>query len=127
MDTALRDFCHDINQAGSIKLQYQSNNLQHAAIESNTAISVYRIVQELINNILKHAGATTALVQVNKDDAGIAITVEDDGKGFDTAFLHRSKGMGWSNIHSRVDYLNGTMDIESTPHKGTSVLIEFPV
>jgi signal transduction histidine kinase len=127
LDTALRDFCNDINQAGNIKLQYQSSNLHNAAIESNTAITVYRIVQELVNNVLKHAAAATALVQVNKDESGIAITVEDDGQGFDTAVLQRSKGMGWSNIHSRVNYLNGTMDIESTPHKGTSVLIEFPV
>ncbi|WP_162915712.1 tetratricopeptide repeat-containing sensor histidine kinase [Paraflavitalea soli] len=127
LDTALRDFCHDINQSGSLKLQYQSSGLENVEIESNTAITVYRIVQELVNNVLKHAGAATAVVQIIKNETGIAITVEDDGKGFDTAILQRSKGIGWSNIHSRIDYLNGKMDIESTPQKGTSVLIELPV
>lgn len=127
LDTALRDFCNDINQSGSLKLQYQSSGLENVVIESNTAITVYRIVQELVNNVLKHAGATTTVVQIIKNETGIAITVEDDGKGFDTAILQRAKGIGWSNIHSRVDYLNGKMDIESTPHKGTSVLIELPV
>jgi len=127
LDTALRDFCNDINQTGSLKLQYQSSGLENVVIESNTAITVYRIVQELVNNVLKHAGATTTVVQIIKNETGISITVEDDGKGFDTAILQGAKGIGWSNIHSRVDYLNGKMDIESTPHKGTSVLIELPV
>lgn len=126
LDTALRDFCNDIRLSGSLKLQYQSSGLEQAGISSNTAITVYRIVQELVNNILKHAGAANALVQIHKDESGITITVEDDGKGFDTTRLRQSKGIGWSNLYSRVDYLDGKMDIQSTPYKGTSVLIELP-
>lgn len=127
LDTALRDFCNEINQSGSLKLQYQSSGLENAVIESNTAITVYRIVQELVNNVLKHAGAAVVLVQIIKNETGIAITVEDDGKGFDTTLVQKAKGIGWSNIHSRVEYLKGKIDIESTPQKGTSVFIELPV
>ncbi|MDF2193709.1 sensor histidine kinase [Paraflavitalea sp. CAU 1676] len=127
LDTALRDFCSDIRQSVSIKLQYQSSGMENAVISSNTAIVIYRIVQELINNTLKHAGANTALVQLIKNESGITITVEDDGKGLDKARLQQPRGIGWSNIQSRIEYINGTMDIQSAPGKGTSILIELPV
>lgn len=126
LDTALKDFCNDINQSGSLKVRYQSAGIAEVPVESNTAITIYRIVQELVNNILKHAGATTVLVQVEKNDTLITITVEDDGKGFDTATLKQAKGIGWDNIYSRVAWLKGKIDIQSGPQKGTSVLIELP-
>jgi signal transduction histidine kinase len=94
-------------------------------IEQTTAIAVYRIVQELINNTMKHAGAKTAIVQVTRADGEISITVEDDGKGFDREILQMAKGIGWSNIQSRVDYLKGRVDVQSEPGKGTSVHIEL--
>lgn len=126
LDTALKDFCNDINQSGSLLLRYHAVGLEAVPADSNTAITIYRIVQELVNNILKHAGAATALVQVERSDAVITITVEDDGKGFDTAGLKQAKGIGWDNIYSRVAYLKGRIDIQSGTGKGTSVLIELP-
>lgn len=127
LDAALKDFCADINQSGSIALQYQSIGLEQAEVDSNTSIAVYRIVQELVGNVLKHAAATKALVQVVRNNEGISVTVEDDGKGFDTGIIRAARGIGWSNIASRVDYLKGKLDVQSEPGKGTSVLIEIPV
>ena len=126
LDTALKDFCNDINQSGSLKLTYQSSGLENTVIGSNLAITIYRVVQELVNNVLKHAGAATVLVQIEKNETGIAVTVEDDGKGFDTAILRQTKGIGWDNIQSRVNYLKGKIDVQAAPGKGTSVLIELP-
>jgi two-component system NarL family sensor kinase len=83
------------------------------------------VVQELINNTMKHAAAKNAIVQVTKSDDTILVTVEDNGKGFDTRILQQSQGMGWTNIRSRVDYLKGKLDVRSEPGKGTSVLIEL--
>ncbi|MFT3704273.1 MAG: sensor histidine kinase [Agriterribacter sp.] len=125
LDTALKDFCNDINQSGVLKINYQSNNLESAVIDQTTAITIYRIVQELINNTIKHAGASSAIVQVDKSADGIMLTVEDDGKGFDTKILGYKGGIGWSNIQSRVDYLKGKLDVQSQPGKGTSVLVEL--
>jgi signal transduction histidine kinase len=125
LDTALKDFCNDINQSGALKVTYQSVGLENSLIEQRTSISVYRIVQELINNSMKHASARTAIVQVAKTDGNISITVEDDGKGFDPAILKGERGIGWSNIQSRIEYLKGKLDVQSEPGKGTSVLIEF--
>ncbi|MGG9960552.1 tetratricopeptide repeat-containing sensor histidine kinase [Ferruginibacter sp. SUN106] len=127
LDTALKDFCADINQSGALKINYQSIGVENADIDQTTAITIYRIVQELINNTLKHAAATTAIVQVTKSDGQLSVTVEDDGKGFDAAILQGARGIGWSNIQSRVDFLKGKLDINSQEGKGTSVLIELTV
>lgn len=127
LDPALKDFCNDIMETGALQVVYQSVGLEDATIDQTTAITVYRIVQELVNNILRHAGAKNAFVQVTKLKDAMTITVEDDGKGFDTAALRTAKGIGWSNIQNRVEFLKGKLDVESSPDKGTSVLIELPV
>lgn len=125
LDTALKDFCFDINQSGALQVTYQSFGMDNAILDSSTSITIYRIVQELINNTLKHAAATTAIVQITKDDNHLSITIEDNGKGFDTSILTRSKGIGWSNIQHRVEFLKGKLDVQSQPGKGTSVMMDF--
>jgi signal transduction histidine kinase len=127
LDTALKDFCNDINQSGALNVNYQSIGMEAAAVDQTTAITVYRIVQELINNTMKHAAAKNAIVQLSKENNKLSITVEDDGKGFDTAILQGAKGIGWTNIQNRVEFLKGKLDINSGEGKGTSVLIEMNV
>lgn len=126
LDTALKDFCNDVNQTGALKVAYQSIGLEDAELEQTKAITIYRIVQELLNNAMKHASATQALVQVSRNDGLITVTVEDDGKGFDAAILKQSKGIGWSNIQNRVDFLKGKWDVDAQPGRGTSVHVELP-
>ena len=127
LDTALKDFCNDVNQSGALQVSYQSIGLENEVIEQTTAIAIYRIVQELINNTMKHAAAKMAIVQVTRSDGQMAITVEDDGTGFDTALLKKSKGIGWSNIQNRIEFLKGTLDVRSEKEKGTSVHIELNI
>jgi two-component system NarL family sensor kinase len=125
LDTALNDFCNEINQSGALKVNYQSFGLEGATIDQTTAITVYRIVQELINNTMKHAKATSAIVQLAKSDRQLSLTVEDDGTGFDTSILKMKNGIGWTNIQNRVDFLKGKLDIRSKQGEGTSVQIEL--
>ena len=125
LDTALKDYCNDLNQGGALRINYQSIGLEDDFPDQTTAINIYRIVQELIGNTLKHAAAKAAIVQVTRTDSLLAVTVEDDGKGFDTSVLERTKGIGWTNIQHRVAFLKGKLDIRSAPGKGTSVHIEF--
>ena len=136
LDTALKDFCNDINKSGALQVSYQSIGLENAMIEQTTAITIYRIVQELINNTMKHAAAKNAVVQVAKSDDKLSVTVEDDGKGFDVSILNLAKGrpddgagrgIGWSNIQNRVEFLKGTLDVQSGKEKGTSVHIEMNI
>ena len=127
LDTALKDFCYEVNQSGALQVSYQSIGLENEDIEQTTAITIYRIVQELNNNTIKHAAAKTAIVQVTKRDNHLSVTVEDDGKGFDPTLLKQSKGIGWSNIQNRVGFLKGTLDVQSGKEKGTSVHIELNI
>ena len=126
LDTALKDFCQSIDLSGAIKLTYSSFDINETSIPDTRAVAIYRIVQELVNNILKHAEATTALVQLVRKEDALSIAVEDDGKGFDVAILKDNEGIGYLNLQNRVAWLNGTIDIQTEPGKGTSVNIEIP-
>lgn len=124
LDTALRDFCIDINKSGALDLNYQSIGLDNTPIDQTTSIALYRIAQELLNNIIRHAAAESAIIQLTKTNGRLTLTVEDDGKGFDPAVLDHAKGIGWQNIRNRVEFLKGKIDIQSEPGKGTSVMVE---
>lgn len=91
LDTALKDFCNHINKTGVVQIDYLSLGLANASINQTVAITIYRIVQELINNTLKHARAETVIVQITKTEHQLTITVEDDGEGFDTLILKNTK------------------------------------
>lgn len=126
LDEALKEYCNTINSTKLINVKYQSHGME-GRIDKSTEIIIYRIIQELLNNILKHAGATEAFVQLIKEDSRLNVVVEDNGKGFDTALLKNNKGAGLTSIQSRVDYLKGQLDIHSEKDKGTLVNIEFNV
>jgi two-component system NarL family sensor kinase len=126
LDEALKDYCNNINTAQVLNVKYQSFGMENR-MESTTEIIVYRIIQELLNNIFKHARASEVLVQLIREEDRISIAVEDNGKGFDVKILEKSKSSGWANILSRVNYLRGKLDIISGDNKGTSVNIEVYV
>jgi len=124
LDEAVKEYCNTVNATRLLSVKYQSLGMQ-SRLENTTEIIIYRIVQELLNNILKHAGATETFIQLIRENDRLNIVVEDNGKGFDIALLEQSKGAGWTNIRSRVEYLKGQLDIHSEPGKGTLVNIEF--
>jgi two-component system, NarL family, sensor kinase len=126
LNDALRDFCEGISQSGKLKVHFQSYGIENR-LNQSTEITIYRIVQELLNNTMKHAEATDAYVQLTKAENLLTLTVEDNGKGFDINNLAKNKGVGISNIESRVAYLNGKMDIQSNEREGTSFNVEFPI
>lgn len=94
-------------------------------LDTETESMLYRIVQEVINNVLKHSHAKSVDISMVCDDDGIQIMVEDDGQGFD-ASLAKEEGIGLKNIASRVQYLKGSLEINSVPGKGTVVAIHIP-
>ena len=126
LDEALKEYCNILNGTGLLKVKYQSLGME-ARLDKSLEIIVYRIIQELLNNIIKHASASEAFVQLVRETKRLNVVVEDNGKGFDTAILEKNKGAGWMNIRSRVDYLKGQLDIHSEAGKGTLVNIEFNI
>ncbi|MFZ4622019.1 MAG: sensor histidine kinase, partial [Bacteroidota bacterium] len=88
-------------------------------------INFFRIIQEGINNILKHSGAAQASFMIRRTDTSITASLWDNGKGFD--ILSLKEGLGMTGIRERTKILGGTCDIRSTPGDGTTVLITIPV
>ena len=86
-------------------------------------INIFRIIQELITNSLKHAEATEIDVQISFQNDSLQVTVEDDGKGFDKREVS-TKGIGLSNIESRIQYLHASVDFISND-RGTSYTFEI--
>jgi len=85
------------------------------------------MIQEAVNNALKHAEAKQIIIQLRKVENQIQMEVEDDGKGFDPLNISKNKTSGLQNLKNRAEYLKGTFEIRSELGKGTTVLVEFPV
>jgi signal transduction histidine kinase len=127
LDEAVQDYCLQVTQSGALAITYQGVDVENLAINDTVKINVYRIVQELINNAIKHASAKDAIVQLTFKDKVLGIAVEDNGKGLNTDWMSYTDGIGYQNIKSRIDFLKGNMDIQSIPGKGTSILIKILV
>jgi signal transduction histidine kinase len=119
---ALRDFCGHFEGSAPFRITLQTFGLENRLAPDEELI-LYRIVQELLNNVVKHAGATEVLVQLIRTADVVTLAVEDNGAGFDVNRSH--PGIGLGNIRSRADHLGATLDIHSTPGVGTSVTVSF--
>jgi signal transduction histidine kinase len=94
------------------------------SIEDDLKLNIYRIIQEQLNNILKHAAAKNISVEVEANAKYIHVLVTDDGKGFDPGI--KKKGIGISNMINRVESFNGTISINSSPGNGCVIEINIP-
>ncbi len=120
IDKALEVFCERVSNPTLQVLYYRYGELP--VLTLNFQMAVYRIVQELINNAMKHAGGSQAVVQMNIHDQAMHITVEDNGIGIST---ENGQGIGLMNLKARVGAMDGVMEIDARPGEGTSVLLEF--
>lgn len=123
LQQALQDYCDSLSASQPFAINCEFHGLENR-MESSVEIAVYRIVQELLNNAVKHSQATSILAQVIRHDRNLSITIEDNGVGYNAAQADLFRGTGLKNIQSRVDYLKGQIDIQSVPGKGTSVHID---
>lgn len=118
---ALQDFCSQLDSRElSVVSQFFGDNKR---LDKSLEITIYRIVQELVNNAIKHGCAKKVIVQLVKDSDRVHLTVQDDGQGFDLSQC--SKGVGLENIKARAEALNGRFDIYSERGKGTEGVVEF--
>lgn len=124
LQAALVQFCEKMAAAANLQIDVQVYGLEKKLSDSQNLL-IYRMVQELVNNVLKHANATDALVQINRHDQWLSVTVEDNGKGFLPEEL--SGGMGLTSMEMRVQALSGKMEIQSVSGRGTSVFIQLPL
>lgn len=126
LEYALQDLCEGINRSGRLEVSFIPFGLDFA-FDDQTAVSVYRIVQELVKNTLRHAEASELIVQLSVEDDALNIVVEDDGQGFDPAEKLHNPGIGLQSIQSRLALLGGKMEVESSPQAGATFNIDIPL
>ncbi|NLR64279.1 tetratricopeptide repeat protein [Chitinophaga varians] len=122
---AVRFYCRNVSHSRHLTIScYAPDNI--GRFKGNFELSVYRIVQELVNNIIKHSQATEALVQLTRQGHLLSITVEDNGIGFQQT-CNTAPGMGLNALQSRIRALNGNLEIAAAHGQGTTAYIEFNI
>ncbi|QXP78023.1 MULTISPECIES: sensor histidine kinase [Winogradskyella] len=124
---AVEKLAKNASSKNELKFEVQSFGLDQR-LENAIEILIFRIIQELVTNIIKHARATHAIIHLTNYENNLNIMVEDDGVGFDSKQLSKTtKGMGISSIDRRVEHLEGQLTIESEINNGTTIIIDIPV
>jgi signal transduction histidine kinase len=121
--TAIEQLGEDLSKSHPFDVNVEVIGFKHKLDETKD-VFIYRIVQEAMNNIIKHAKAKQVLIQLSETDDQYHIIIEDDGVGFDTAT--ESNGLGLKSIRSRVEHLQGELDISSKKDEGTTISIHIP-
>jgi signal transduction histidine kinase len=121
---ALKDLCDSITSGKLLTVSLEAHGMT-GRLNSTTEIMLFRIVQELLNNIIKHAHATEVIIQCVRDQSRLSLIVEDNGQGFNTADADAHAHAGITTVKNRVDYLKGHMTIDSQKNVGTTVMMDF--
>jgi PAS domain S-box-containing protein len=122
---AIYDLVEKINQSGKINISMIAfQDLDEGRINPDIKLAIFRIVQENINNVLKHSQATELKIRIKLDQNRVYLRLLDNGKGFDQKTV--KKGLGLNNIQNRVDYYKGSMRLKTAPGKGCELNIELP-
>ena len=123
LEVALKDLCEFYMRDG-LHIAFEPFSLEKN-IALNVQLSIYRIIQELLSNAIRHAQANSIILQCSQNAETFFITLEDDGIGFDTQLLADKKGMGLNNLRNRITFLHGHLEILSTQNVGTTINIEL--
>ena len=124
LSSAVKDFIDKIENS-SLEITFNAaGNLE--GLDKNKELMIFRIIQEVVQNTIKHAKARKLDISIIEEHNEIDVTIEDDGTGFDPAILANTTSIGMKNIKSRVDFLNGKLDINSQPGMGTVIAFYVP-
>lgn len=126
LTAALRELIKDIQSKHNVQIHLQI--LKEVIINKEKEIHVFRILQEIISNALKHANAKNIYISLHEKNSNLEVTVKDDGIGFDIEKTKEERcGLGLKLLESRIEILNGQMSFESLPNKGTSYFFKAPL
>ena len=124
---AVQNMADKVSASNTIRIDVLDHGLDNR-LENSLELAIFRIIQELITNVIKHANASEATIHLTNHEDSINIMVEDNGKGFDPKQITKTKsGMGISSIDKRIEHLDGKLTIESEDNKGTTVIIDIPL
>ncbi|WP_299684219.1 sensor histidine kinase [uncultured Dokdonia sp.] len=123
---AIQKLARTVSSNNNLQVEVQDFGLENR-IANELEITIFRIIQELVTNIVKHANAGEANISLTQHDNELNIMVEDNGKGFKVGKLKEKDGMGLGNIERRIEHLEGTMEVDSALGRGTSISIDIPL
>lgn len=124
LESVVGNLAEEIMMAHPITISLNTDTFDETGLHEKFKLNVFRIIQEQLNNIIKHARADKINILLSKDDNELRILITDDGKGFDTS--RQRRGIGLSNIQSRVELYMGKMEIDSSPGNGCRLNLSFP-
>ncbi len=122
---ALRTECERLSRQGRVNVSARLAPLSEL-VGKDTALCLFRVAQEALNNVVRHARARAATVDLRPMDEGLLLAVRDDGVGFDPASPGTGRSLGLASMRERVQLVNGTLDIESSPGHGTAIIVWVP-
>ncbi|RLJ32490.1 histidine kinase/DNA gyrase B/HSP90-like ATPase [Chryseobacterium sp. 7] len=125
MEVAIQEFAYRISN-NALEIHTEFINYSNS-ISREKQLIIYRIIQELVNNAIKHANTSEIIIQISEEENVLNLTVEDNGQGFDPKSLGIRKTAGFHNIELRVQFLKGTMNITSERNIGTSIELQIPI
>ncbi|MFD2565307.1 sensor histidine kinase [Aquimarina rubra] len=123
---AIKNLAKKASNGDGLLIEVQDYGLDER-LDNALEISIFRIIQELITNTIKHANASEINISLTNHDSLLNIIVEDNGKGFDAKILPEKDGMGLKSIEKRIEHMEGTFEIDSTIGKGTNIIINVPI
>ncbi len=125
LSSAIGAFTTKINQTRAVEIDFKTN-MENNRLDPDKEVVIYRAVCELINNSIQHSGASSIEIELNKHEKFVTLQFSDNGRGFDLSKLSKedTKGMGLSNIETRVRTVEGVFILESSPGRGTNALIK---
>ncbi|MDE3234577.1 MAG: PAS domain-containing protein [Bacteroidota bacterium] len=123
MKDAIKGLVADMTLDGSLKVEVTTDTFREEMLNDKFKLNLFRIIQEQLNNIIKHAAASRAIINLSMNEDFVSLQIEDNGVGFDTSI--QRKGLGISNILRRANLYNGQAVITSSPGKGTAIKVKF--
>ncbi|MEQ8243884.1 sensor histidine kinase [Fulvivirga sp.] len=123
---SINEMAQKVSIANNLAINVNDHGLDDR-LENTMELTLFRVIQELITNIVKHSNASEANIHLTKHSDYLNIMIEDNGDGFDTAGITtRSQGMGLKSVDKRISHLGGSMNIDSEIGRGTTIIIEVP-
>ncbi len=122
---ALAELTERTRHATDLEIRTDWVDMSHLVLDTTQTLMLYRAIQEIFSNIIRHAAATMVQFEMVNHHSELNIIIYDNGKGFDTASA--AEGLGLKNIRSRIAYLGGTLELDSYPGKGTTYIIDLPL
>jgi two-component system sensor histidine kinase UhpB len=126
LEIAVKGLCRDFERQHGLQIRYSSRDVPRQ-LERSVSICAFRIAQEALRNVVKHSGATAAIVELSKEGNRLVLSVSDSGNGFDPNAVDERAGLGLISMRERLRLIKGQLSIQSMPRAGTRIRVEVPL